>query len=179
MRDIRHFRGYAVTRASDKILPPQRGRGNMKKLWLLAGILILGVVVLWLFVGRQRHPDTSSVASFAPYTEIRGDITPTWSPDDEEVIYCNGREEEQKLYSVSANGGTPRPFPSTQSDDCGFSSRGRLACCAQATSGRRAPAAVISSRSPFRGPVSPRTWTPLGLPTGRRLRLRRSLSDAS
>ena len=90
----------------------------MKKLGLLAGILILGVVVLWLFVGRERHPDTSSVAPFAPYTEIRGDITPTWSPDDKEVIYCNGRVEEQKLYSVSANGGTPRPFPSTQSDDC-------------------------------------------------------------
>ena len=63
----------------------------MKKLGFLAGILILGVVVLWLFVGRERHPDTSSVASFAPYAEIRGDITPTWSPEDEEVIYCNGR----------------------------------------------------------------------------------------
>ena len=90
----------------------------MKKLWLLAGILILGLVVLWLFVGRERHPDTSSVAPFAPYTEIWGDIMPSWSPDDKEVIYCKARQEEFKLYIVSANGGASKPFLSGQSDAC-------------------------------------------------------------
>jgi dipeptidyl aminopeptidase/acylaminoacyl peptidase len=82
----------------------------MKRGWLLAGVLTLGAFLLWGTLGRDRHPDTSSVASYAPYMELRGDIAPSWSPDDKQVIYSRGGPEGQNLYLVSADGGAPRPF---------------------------------------------------------------------
>jgi dipeptidyl aminopeptidase/acylaminoacyl peptidase len=91
----------------------------MKKLWLLAGLLIVGAVLIWMIVGRGRHPDTSSVARFAPYAEIAGDVTPSWSPNDREVIYCRASsQEEVKLYAIPANGGTPRLFLGDQPEGC-------------------------------------------------------------
>jgi hypothetical protein len=50
--------------------------------WLLAGLLTLGAFLLWIILGREQHPDTSAVTSYAPYMELRGDIAPSWSPDD-------------------------------------------------------------------------------------------------
>ena len=83
----------------------------MKRRWLLAGVVLsLGAFLLWVTLGRDRHPDTSSVASYAPYMELRGDIAPSWSPDDKQVIYSRGGPEGQNLYLVAADRGTPRPF---------------------------------------------------------------------
>jgi dipeptidyl aminopeptidase/acylaminoacyl peptidase len=82
----------------------------MKRNWLLAGVVALGAFLLWVTLGRDRHPDTSSVASYAPYMEVRGEIAPSWSPDDKQVIYSRGGPEGQNLYVVAADGGTPRPF---------------------------------------------------------------------
>jgi Tol biopolymer transport system component len=90
----------------------------MKKLWLLAGCLVVVAVITWMIAMRGRHPDTSSVASYVPYTEIQGDIAPSWSPDDKEVIYCRLSNEEATLYVVPANGGTPRPFLTGPRDGC-------------------------------------------------------------
>jgi dipeptidyl aminopeptidase/acylaminoacyl peptidase len=83
----------------------------MKRSWLLAGVLTLGAFLLWVILGRRdRHPDTSSVASYAPYMEFRGDIAPSWAPDDKQIIYSRGGPEGQDLYVVPANGGTARLF---------------------------------------------------------------------
>ena len=90
----------------------------MKKLELLAGFLVLGAVVLWIVLRRERHPDTSSVAPFAPYTEIRGDFAPSWSPEDKEIIYCRGGEEDWQLFIAPADGGAPKPFAGSPGDAC-------------------------------------------------------------
>jgi dipeptidyl aminopeptidase/acylaminoacyl peptidase len=42
--------------------------------------------------------------------ELRGDIAPSWSPDDKQVIYSRGGPEGQNLYLVAGDRGTPRPF---------------------------------------------------------------------
>jgi dipeptidyl aminopeptidase/acylaminoacyl peptidase len=81
-----------------------------RRLWLLAGLLTLGAFLLWIILGREQHPDTSAVVSYAPYMELRGDIAPSWSPDDKQVIYSRGGPEGQNLYLIPADGGIPRPF---------------------------------------------------------------------
>src|ERR1041385_6728816 len=84
---------------------------KMQRLWLWAGLLTLGAFLLWVILGRRdRHPDTSSVASYVPYMEFRGDIAPSWAPDDKQIIYSRGGPEGQDLYVVPANGGTARLF---------------------------------------------------------------------
>jgi hypothetical protein len=62
----------------------------MKKRWLLAGVLTLGAFLLWVTLGRDRHPDTSSVAPYAPYMELRGDIAPSGSHVDRQVLDARG-----------------------------------------------------------------------------------------
>jgi len=82
----------------------------MKKLWLFAGLLGLCVFLVWMILVKENHPDTSSVASYAPYLAFRGDIAPSWSPDDKQIIFSRGDPERQDLYLIPADGGTSRPF---------------------------------------------------------------------
>ena len=82
----------------------------MKKLWLFAGLLGLCVFLVWIILVKENHPDTSSVASYAPYLAFRGDIAPSWSPDDKQIIFSRGDPERQDLYLIPADGGTSRPF---------------------------------------------------------------------
>jgi hypothetical protein len=46
----------------------------MKKRWLWVGSLGLAAFLIWMIFVREHHPDTSSVPSYATYTEFRGDI---------------------------------------------------------------------------------------------------------
>jgi len=89
----------------------------MKKRWLLAGSLLSGVL-LWIVVGTDRHPDTSTVAPFAPYTDDRDDIAPSWSLDDSRIVYCRASTNGAMLYEVPAAGGPTNPFPVGASGGC-------------------------------------------------------------
>jgi len=90
----------------------------MKKRWLLAGSLLSGVVIVWIAVGTETHPDTSSVAPFAPYTDDWDDIAPSWSLDDSRIVYCRASPQGVTLYDVPAAGGPTRPFPVVGSGGC-------------------------------------------------------------
>ncbi|HEV2424854.1 MAG TPA: hypothetical protein VGZ29_08505 [Terriglobia bacterium] len=87
------------------------------RLWYWAGALTLGAVLGWIGIATDPHGDTSA-APFTAAIQVWGDIAPTWSPDDKDVIYCDRRQDERKLYSVSVSKGEPRLFLRGQSGDC-------------------------------------------------------------
>jgi dipeptidyl aminopeptidase/acylaminoacyl peptidase len=90
----------------------------MTRRWLLAALLTGGAALIWIAFGSGRPPDTSSVPPFAPYTEIGGDIAPSWSPDGKTLIYCRFFGRGAQLYTVPANGGTPKAFSSGVPEGC-------------------------------------------------------------
>src|SRR5215204_399869 len=85
---------------------------------LIALLLTIGAVLAWLAVKRERHPDTSSVPPYAPYVEIGGDIAPSWSPDDNTLVFCRFSAADAQLYKVPANGGTPTTFLADIPEGC-------------------------------------------------------------
>ena len=81
----------------------------MQKHWLLAAFLIAaGLLAGRSFAGE--HPDTSSVAAYAPYAQIPQDIAPSWSVDDAQILFTRLTVGVPKLYTISASGGAARAF---------------------------------------------------------------------
>jgi len=81
-------------------------RVHRKRRILVVLGIVASVAIAGFFVLNDRHPDTSSVASFAPYESIERDILPHWSPDDSKIIYAHESPTASTLSVVSSHGGS-------------------------------------------------------------------------
>lgn len=82
----------------------------MKKRWLLLAVAVLLSVIVVVAITSNRHPDTSSVASFASYADLEHDVLPSWSSDDRQIIYGHGNSKDSNLFLVESRGGARKSF---------------------------------------------------------------------
>ena len=67
----------------------------------LLPILMIAIVLAACRV--NHHPDTSNFAEFSPYTRIRNDFAPNWSPDGSAILFSREQDRTVSIWAANAD----------------------------------------------------------------------------